>query len=76
MEMTREKKDVVLAVLSEPRSAQDSQLTGKITGNFGNLAPQVGFSHGSAAAIQEVAAEFPTRRNREIILPMRESNSG
>src|ERR1035437_9173669 len=60
------------AVLPEPSSAQNSLLTGKITGNFGNLALGPDFSDESAATIQWVAAKFPTRRNREIKLDIRE----
>jgi hypothetical protein len=68
----RPEKLVVDAVVSEPSSATNSLLTGKVTGNFGNLSFRADFSRKSAATIQWVAAKFPKRRNREITLDIRE----
>jgi hypothetical protein len=60
------------AVLPEPSSAQNSLLTGKITGKFWKSSLGPDFSDESAATIQWVAAKFPTRRNTEIKLDIGE----
>jgi hypothetical protein len=62
-------------VLAELSSAPNSLLTGKITGNFGNLGLKPAFSSESAAAIQWVAVKFPMPINREINLDIREWRS-
>jgi hypothetical protein len=57
----------VLAVSCEPVSAPNSLRTGKITGNFPNLAIKLDFSRPMKEVIQQLAPKFPTQDNREII---------
>src|SRR5262249_40339980 len=51
----------------EPISERNSLLTGKITGNFAKSGRPPRFSCLIGARIQELAAEFPTQRNREFL---------
>jgi hypothetical protein len=44
-------------------------LTGNLTGNSANSAPQQRFSHLINELIQRLAAKFPTQRNREFLQP-------
>ena len=57
------------AVSCELVSAQNSLLTGKLTGNFANSGLQQRFPHLINELIQSLAAKFPTLRNREFSQP-------
>jgi hypothetical protein len=54
-------------VRCQPVSIPNSLVTGKLTGNLGNLPPADGFCHLIDEPKQWLAAKFPAHRNREFL---------
>jgi hypothetical protein len=60
---------------SNPSPEPNSLITGKITGNFAESGLPMRFSNLIHERIQELAAKFPTQRNREFFCWNREEKS-